>query len=238
MCLLIVAHEVRSDLPLLLLANRDEYYERPAAPLDFWQEHPAILGGRDLRAGGTWLAFHRDGRWAALTNAGGEPPRAQPGRSRGLLIADYLTGGCTAAEYVARIQADEYAGFNLLVGEPGHLEYVSNHAAAPGQRSLPPGLYGLSNAALDTPWPKLVQARELVARALERQSPAPELLALFQQRGPEPGVGSIWVQLPHYGTRCTTLAVCGRRERQFWELRYPDRGLRHFRLSNNGHTQR
>ena len=160
MCLLIFAHQIDPRYRLVLAANRDEFHARPTAPAAFWPEHPDLLAGRDLEQGGTWMGITRAGRFAAITNYR-DPARTSPApRSRGELPLDYLTGNLDPQSYLLGLsdRTQEYAGFNLLVGDSDSLWYLSNSAAprdcAP--RRLQPGLYGLSNASLDTPWPKVV----------------------------------------------------------------------------------
>ncbi len=156
MCLIIFAHRVHPDYPLLLAANRDEFFSRPTAASSYWPEHPQLLAGRDLEAGGTWMGVTRDGRFAAVTNFRDPQPRTAAPRSRGELPLAFLTGSQDAATTLATIKdrADQYAGFNLLLGDSDGLWYFSN-AEGGAPRSLAPGIYGLSNASLDTPWPKV-----------------------------------------------------------------------------------
>lgn len=173
MCLILFAHQLRVDLPLVLLANRDEYLDRPTAPLAVWVETPEVIGGRDLVAGGSWLGTGPDGRWAAVTNVR-EGERSQPGApSRGWLVRDYLQGSDTPAAFAARHapQLAAYAGFNLLLGNYTEVWYISNRETAPTR--LTPGLYGLSNGRLDTPWPKVEQGKAAFATLLG--GPAPTL---------------------------------------------------------------
>lgn len=159
MCLLIFAHQTDPRYPLVVAGNRDEFYARPTAASDFWPEHPGLLAGKDLEQGGTWMGITRSGRFAAITNYR-DPARTRPApRSRGELPLNYLTGELDPEAYLQGLlaKADEYAGFNLLVGTMNSLWYLTNSssptAAAP--RCLAPGIYGLSNAKLDTPWPKV-----------------------------------------------------------------------------------
>ncbi|NHI01497.1 NRDE family protein [Oceanimonas sp. MB9] len=141
---------------LLLLANRDEFYARPTAPAGWWPEQPALWAGRDLQAGGTWLGLTAAGRFAALTNYREGEPRAGR-RSRGELVSGFLTGEQAPAGYLRRVlaQGEEYAGFNLLVGDlrAGELHYGGNRPGGE-PRALQAGRYGLSNGLLNTPWPK------------------------------------------------------------------------------------
>ena len=221
MCLLVLAFRQLPEEPVLLAANRDEFHDRPAAPAQFWPEAPRLLAGRDLLAGGTWLGLTRHGRFAAVTNYR-EPPRgAAPRPSRGHLVRDYLLGAATAGDYLRELQrrADRYAGFNLLLGDAGQLWWYSNRGGPP--QRLAPGVYGLSNALLDTPWPKLQTAKAAFG-ALCRTGSADTaaLLDLLQDRRIHPPHGeppagadaalaraasAIYIDTPRYGTRCSTV---------------------------------
>ena len=158
---------------LILAANRDEFFARPALPLTWWPDAPHVLAGRDLQGGGTWLGLHPDGRFAALTNFRAPAEKALGGPSRGELVADFLRGPRQAPlAYLTQMAQDQASaaepmrGYNLLAGNlaDGELAYYSNRADAP-PRLLTPGCYGLSNALLDTPWPK-VEAKKADLRAL------------------------------------------------------------------------
>lgn len=167
MCLLIIAHRAVSGLPLAVAANRDEFHARPTAPATFWNSHPELLAGRDLEQGGTWMGVTRGGRFAAVTNYR-DPARSAPApRSRGELPLEFLTGAQSPADYLDTLsrRAQEYAGFNLLLGDREALWYYHN---APGEQPhrLEPGIYGLSNARLDTPWPKVERGKRELAAAL------------------------------------------------------------------------
>jgi uncharacterized protein with NRDE domain len=163
MCLLIFAHRVCPRYPLLVAANRDEFHARPTAPAQFWEDYPQLLAGRDLEQGGTWMGVTRNGRFAAITNYR-DPARTAPApRSRGELPLAYLTGRLAPEAYLQQLQprAQEYAGFNLLLGDANNLWYFSNSGMpeSDSPRPLEPGIYGLSNAQLDTPWPKVSLGR-------------------------------------------------------------------------------
>jgi len=173
-CLILFAHQLRADLPLVLLANRDEYLDRPTAPLACWAAVPGVVGGCDLVAGGSWLGVGVDGRWAAVTNVR-EGESSSPGApSRGWLVRDYLQGRETPAAFIARLapQMAAYAGFNLLLGNCTEIWYVSNRE--PGPVRLNPGLYGLSNGRLDTPWPKVTRGKAALRALLGKPSAAVE----------------------------------------------------------------
>lgn len=229
MCTLLFAWQVDPALPLIVAANRDEFYARPTAAATRWaREHtadgtaPEVAAGRDLEAGGTWLGVTREGRFAALTNVR-EPfvPTPRGARSRGELVAEFLRGGATPAAYLAGLRPDSYAGFNLVVGDRESLWYLSNRSGP--ARALGPGVYGVSNAALDTPWPKVRRGREELARlvAVGEATPA-ALLALLADATPAPdaelpdtGVGvamervlsPLFIASPGYGTRSSTAVV-------------------------------
>jgi uncharacterized protein with NRDE domain len=156
MCLLIFAHQVSPDYPLLVAANRDEFHNRPTAVSDFWPDEPQLLAGRDLQQGGTWMGVTRGGRFAAVTNYRDPARTAAAPRSRGELPLDFLLGSLPPEVFLDSVagRAQEYAGFNLLVGDPNELWYFTNSNGAAARR-LVAGVYGLSNARLDTPWPKV-----------------------------------------------------------------------------------
>src|SRR5574343_1463955 len=163
MCLIVIGWRVHPQYPLVVAANRDEFYARPSTTIERWPDATQVLGGRDLEAGGTWLGITNSGRFAAVTNVR-EPGMAKGKRSRGALTRDFLRAGESAAKHAAQIDGAQYSGFNLLLGDGEALLYCSNRDGPP--RLLAPGIYGLSNHLLDSPWPKLVAARERFAAAL------------------------------------------------------------------------
>lgn len=169
MCLITLAWDAHPAFRLVVAANRDELYTRPAAPADWWADAPGVLAGRDLREGGTWMGITRGGRFAAVTNYRDPGLAHRPGApSRGALVADFLRGSADAGAYARDLagRAAAYNGFNLLVGDAGGLFYLSNRTN--GVRRLEPGVYGLSNALLDMPWPKVLRAKVAMADALAR----------------------------------------------------------------------
>ncbi len=228
MCLILLAWNCHPEYRLILLANRDEFYQRPSAPLSPWPEREDILAGRDLLAGGTWLGLAANSRFAAITNVRRPGMDAAvhtegPARSRGDLVASYLRDGTPAPEHLraALAQGGEYAGFNLLAGDAEHLVYGSN-ALPEGPRSLPPGLYGLSNATLNTPWPKVEGARVELGQWLRSGSDPEALLdILLDERRPadsqlpDTGIGierervlaSRFIRTDEYGTRASSLLL-------------------------------
>jgi uncharacterized protein with NRDE domain len=181
MCLLIFAHQTTTRYPLVVAANRDEFHARPTAASQFWTDHPGLLAGQDLDQGGTWMGVTRDGRFAAITNYRDPSRTAAAPRSRGELPLDYLTGQRDPQTYLQDITAlaPEYAGFNLLLGDRDHLWYLTNSlpAAQCVPLCLPPGIYGLSNARLDTLWPKVDLGKTRLKNLLDRERPSHDALA-------------------------------------------------------------
>ncbi|MDH3532304.1 MAG: NRDE family protein [Gammaproteobacteria bacterium] len=239
MCLVVLAFDVDPEHALIVAANRDEYHERPTLDAGWWPDAPDILGGRDLQAGGSWLALHRGGRIGLVTNYR-DAARAAPGlRSRGHLVTEFLECDVPPFEYLRQIDAAAYAGFNLLVSDGSSLGYLSNRGA--DARELPAGIYGLSNATLDTPWEKVKRSKTRLAELIDANaSNDTELLRLLddRQKGPASEVESDrlpfaaahaitapFIVLPDYGTRCSTVVRADRSGRwTFLERRFDAAG--------------
>ena len=225
MCLVVFAWRVHPRYPLVLAANRDEFFKRPAAPAHWWTDAPHLLAGRDLEAGGTWMGFNRNGRFAALTNFR-DPSRHVAGApSRGALVRDALEDTRDAATCLNDLAswAGAYAAFNLLVSDGEQLGVLESTTGA--VRMLPPGVYGLSNHLLDTPWPKLLKARSGLAALLPRLPDDDAALALLRDATPAPDphlpntgmslewerwLSSAFIRAPDYGTRCSSLVAVAR----------------------------
>lgn len=221
MCVLALAINRHPRWPLLLAGNRDEFHARPTAALAPWSDAP-LLGGRDLRAGGGWLASDGRGRLAVVTNVR-DPAARQDGPSRGALVAGFLATDCPAATYLDRLQAGAaaYAPFNLLLADAGGVHWLGNHP--PARRQLGDGLYGLSNAALDSPWPKSVRLRDALGQWLAAGTDGfgPLWAALADRRQPpdaalpDTGVGAgrerflapVFIAGDDYGTRASTIVA-------------------------------
>lgn len=219
MCVLFFALDQHSSYPVVFAGNRDEFYHRPAAPASWWTECPAVLAGRDLEAGGTWMGTTRTGRWAALTNVRDFRNPREGRVSRGVLVRDYLCGREAPGAYADRMHArlDDFAGFNLVLGDGAAAWYLSTHTDAP--QSLSPGVYGLSNATLDVPWPKVVRGRQAFETVLGHPDPDPtDLLAILadptrapDENLPDTGIGNGWERIlsslyivsDDYGTRAS-----------------------------------
>jgi len=229
MCLIVFAYDVHPAYRLILAANRDEFYERPSASADVWEDHPAVLAGRDLRDGGTWLGVTRQGKFAAVTNYRDPSSLKSEAPSRGLLVSRYLTGNVSPGDYLRDVarSAERYNGFNLLVGDNREIRIFSNRGA---NRRLKPGVYGLSNRLLNSPWPKVVRAKKMLKAALDLEGSRLEkaLFALLadrlvppESRLPDTGVGLEWekilspifIESPVYGTRSSTVLLVGKNGR-------------------------
>jgi len=225
MCLALLALDAHPRYAVVLAANRDEFHARAALAADWWRD-PPILAGRDQVAGGTWLGVDRRGRYAFVTNVR-EPGRHDPAApSRGALVPRVLRDAedVTTAVTGAIRDSAGYNGFNLLAGEGLRAAWGSNRVDA--TTTLERGVHGVSNAALDTPWPKLVRTRDALAAWTRRADEAPEaLFAILGDRAPatdaempHTGVTPEWERLlsspfiiaPHYGTRCSTVVLIGR----------------------------
>ncbi|MCU7246619.1 NRDE family protein [Pseudomonas koreensis] len=220
MCLIVFAWRPGHAQPLIVAANRDEFYARPSLPLAQWQEAPHVHAGRDLEAGGTWLGLGANGRFAALTNIR-DPGQPASRRSRGELVAGFLTANLSIDDYLSDVvdRAPEYAGFNLLLGNANELWHFNARASEPVM--LQAGIYGVSNAGLDTPWPKLLKAKAALSAVLD--DPQPErLLELLSDAQtapdaelPDTGVGrttesllsSVFIASQSYGTRASTALI-------------------------------
>ncbi|MGD0022103.1 MAG: NRDE family protein [Smithellaceae bacterium] len=229
MCLIVFAYNVHPSYHLILAANRDEFYERPSSPADFWEDAPQILAGKDLKEGGTWLGITREGKFAAITNYRDPATFKINAQSRGKLVSRYISGNQSANNYLEKIsrQIDKYNGFNLILGDRNNLFAFSNRGE---KQKLNAGIYGLSNHLLDTPWPKVRKAKKELKRALNEKGAALEdtLFALLSDRRvapddklPATGVGREWERLlspifiksANYGTRSSTILLIGKNKR-------------------------
>jgi uncharacterized protein with NRDE domain len=217
-CLIAVAWQAHPEHRLIVAANRDEWRDRPAAPAHWWDDHPDLLAGRDLQAGGTWMGITKRGRFAAVTNFRDPSDRRPTARSRGSLVADFLVGRETPASYLRRLsgRAAEYNGFNLLAGDGRSLLYFGSREGE--ARAVAPGVHALSNHLLDEPWPKVAKARSALGAALGGDDGP--LFAMLSDGTPardaelpDTGVGIDWerrlspvlITGDGYGTRASTV---------------------------------
>lgn len=224
MCLILVAWRSHPQYPLVVAANRDEFFTRRTASADFWPDQPQILAGRDLEGGGTWMGVTRAGRFAALTNYRDPAAQRPDAPSRGALVADFLAGDANIDAYLDQIQprAASYNGFNLLLGERDRLVWFSNVAG--GRVELASGVYGVSNHLLDSPWPKVGAGKTALAAAMGALPDSAPLFELLRDDSvhpdaalPRTGVSIEWerllssafVRAPGYGTRSSTVLTIG-----------------------------
>ena len=224
MCLIVFAWQVVPGMPLIAAANRDEFDARPAAPAQWWEDFPQVYAGRDLQGGGTWMGITAQGRFAALTNIRAPGERRGDVRSRGVVVADYLTGSMSPEAYLLQLQAQsvDFNGFNLLFGDREQLRWFSNRAADDIRNGQPirAGIYGLSNAGFDSPWPKVVRTKAEFASLLcqcASEEAFFEMLTDTRQatdcRLPKTGMpieleralSAVCIDTPGYGTRVSTI---------------------------------
>ena len=234
MCLVALAIDASERFPFVVASNRDEFFKRPAAPLGWWTPRPGavpVLGGRDLESGGTWLGLTAEGRLALLTNVRGAMPVDSAAPSRGALVTDWLTGGSSTGDFWKRAALSGYNGFNLVAADfvNGECFWASNTGAP--RRELLPGVYGLSNGGLDTPWPKVTTLKARLRASIDTAATADELATqLFEALGdrtladdctlPNTGIAldrerklsAAFIHMPdqRYGTRCSTLVITER----------------------------
>ncbi|APV48990.1 hypothetical protein BWI17_04420 [Betaproteobacteria bacterium GR16-43] len=220
MCLIALAWKADPRYLLVVAANRDEWRERPTEAAQWWKDHPEILAGRDLQAGGTWMGVTKSGRFAAVTNFRDPSDKRSTALSRGSLVADFLLSEATPGEYLDHLaeRAPLFNGFNLLVGDRQALAYFGSREKT--QRTVTPGVHGLSNHLLDEPWPKVTRARRGMEVAIADTNPANRLFAVLSDRSvaadgelPDTGVGLAWerrlapalITGTDYGTRASTV---------------------------------
>ncbi len=224
MCVIYIAFGRHPDHPLILLANRDEYYARPSLAATYWDDFPEIYAGRDLVGGGTWLGVNKSGRIAAVTNY--RDPNAPTGIvSRGQLVAEYLRSNEMPRDYLENVTqvGTNYSGFNLIVGEISNrceqLFYCSNRGK--GIIELSKGIYGLSNHLLDTPWPKVEKGKKRLGNLMdtgnandeqlfeiladETMAEDDELPSTGIPFEAEKAISAVFIRTPYYGTRGSTL---------------------------------
>jgi uncharacterized protein with NRDE domain len=228
MCLIVFAWQVVPGAPLVAAANRDEFYDRPAAAAGAWPESPQVFGGRDLKGGGSWMGITQQGangaRFAALTNIRGPQEKRADAPSRGALVADFLSGDMSAEEYIKMIDggSDAYNGFNLVLGDRERLFWYSNRGAHDERngKEMAPGIYGISNSLLDVPWPKVLRAKAEFASLLCQGAPEDAFFEMLADttrapdlRLPDTGIAldlervlsAVCIETAGYGTRTSTV---------------------------------
>ena len=228
MCLVGVALDASSQFPLVIAANRDEFYARPTAPLDWWD---GIVGGRDLKGGGTWLGATKAGRLALVTNVRAPEHIAPDAPSRGEIVQYWLNGTKDFDALEAHVTKSGFAGVNVLAYEAGRIEHVSNHGRS--RTKLENGIHALSNATIDSPWPKAETLKSRMAKLVASSEDAERLaIALWDALAdtaiapddqlPDTGVGiemerklsPAFIRLPElgYGTRSSTVVIASTTE--------------------------
>ena len=224
MCLVVLSLHQHDLYPLILAANRDEFHARPTQDAGWWPDKPDIVGGRDLQAGGTWLAVRRNGRFAIVTNFRDAEPTDPNKRSRGELVTRFVESDLSPRAFLDTVDEGAYAGFNLIAGCLPDVVYLSNRED--GSRVLGPGTYGLSNALLDGPWDKVVRSKRGLQALVDDDTVSEStLLRLMGDRGRGPveevergrldfdmahAVTAPFIVQPDYGTRCTTVLLAAR----------------------------
>ena len=247
MCVVYLAYKQHKEIPLLILSNRDEFYNRPTEPAHYWSKNSKILGGQDIEAKGTWLACRQDGAWAIITNYRDPNWQVKMPRSRGLLVRDYIESYDKPENFLKYLKKDKYSylGYNLLFGKLTDIYYYNNKEKE--SQKLEPALYGLSNHLLDTPWPKVLDGKRELENILKEEKfikggtldPAPFFSFLQNSelaednRLPQTGVSLEWervlssrfIRSKEYGTRTSTLIWLDLEQNlNFLELNYDREG--------------
>jgi uncharacterized protein with NRDE domain len=220
MCLILFAHKVSKKYPFILASNRDEFYHRPTDSMDFWKDHPFILAGRDLEGGGTWFGINKSGRFGAITNYR-DPSSIKIGApSRGKIITDFLSRTTPPCDYLEKLRpkSTKYNGFNLLLGDMEHLYWFSNRENS--ILKIEPGVHGISNRFINTPWPKVVSGKEALEKTIRDSLPLENLFSILKDRTippdaelPDTGISLEWerilsplfIKSQTYGTRTSTV---------------------------------
>ena len=210
MCLILFAVNPNTRYRLIVAANRDELYARPAQNARFWDSHPDLLAGQDETMGGTWLGVNKKGAFAAVTNFMETPLDPLPPRSRGDLPTGFLAKDSDPKSYLDTVSSrgQAYKGFNLIVANHGNCGYYGNRAGAP--RELSEGYYGLSNQTLDCGWPKVIDGRARLKEIIAAfDDPCEALFSLLLNQGDDRKFSSSFIATDTYGTRATTVVLIG-----------------------------
>lgn len=220
MCLIAFAWRAHPEYELIVAANRDEFHARPTQAAGWWPDKPQVLGGRDLQAGGTWLATTSSGRFAMVTNYREQSFTRGEHKSRGELVAEFVTGSQSPEAYARAVDGDDYAGFNLIAADRETMAYASNRGDS--RTPVAPGIYGLSNASLDTPWSKVLRSKARLAELIETENVDEDsLLQLLHDRGTATedvnsehlpvdqarAITAPFIVTETYGTRCSTVLI-------------------------------
>jgi len=223
MCLIVFANNVHPKYKLIFAANRDEFYNRPSEQAEFWKEYPDLLAGKDLQAGGTWLGITKQGKFAAITNFRDLKNHANDAPSRGQLTLDFLINDDSPGEYYNKLKPalNDFNGFNLLLGNVDELFYLSNKTKE--LQKLQTGIHGISNAILNTPWPKVERSKRHLESLIQQEDiNVWEVIAILKDTSiakdeelPDTGVGldlermlsPVFIKSEKYGTRCSSVVM-------------------------------
>lgn len=223
MCLIVFANNVHPKYKLIFAANRDEFYERPTTSAEFWKDHTELLAGKDLQAGGTWMGITKKGKFAAITNFRDLKNHKPKAPSRGKITLNFLINNDQPEEYYNSLKPElnSFNGFNLIFGNIDELYYFSNETG--GFQKLNPGIHGISNALLDTPWPKVEKSKKQIEILLNQNEIHPwEVMNILydvtkanDENLPNTGVGielerilsPVFISSEKYGTRCSTVVI-------------------------------
>jgi uncharacterized protein with NRDE domain len=223
MCLIVFANNTHQKYKLIFAANRDEFYNRPSEQADYWAEYPDLLAGKDMQAGGTWMGITKQGKFAAITNFRDLKNHRTDAPSRGILTLDFLVNNITPEEYYNKLKSTltNYNGFNLILGDVDELFYFSNKTQ--GLQKLEPSIHGISNAVLDTPWPKVEKSKRHLQSLIQQEDiNAWEVIAILKDTSiakaeelPDTGVGldlerilsPVFIKSEYYGTRCSSVVM-------------------------------
>ena len=220
MCLIALAWHAHPEYELIVAANRDEFHARPAQDAGWWLDHPDVLAGRDLLAGGSWFAVTRSGRFATVTNYREQSFTRSDLKSRGALVTNFVVGGQSPSRYSRGLDDADYAGFSLLTADRDTVSYVSNRGDS--QTDLGAGIYGLSNAALDTPWAKVNRSKKRLRELIDEDAVSADALfeilsdretadedANSEHLSPKQAraITAPFIVADEYGTRCSTVLL-------------------------------
>jgi uncharacterized protein with NRDE domain len=238
MCLIFISFQDHPTYKLIIAGNRDEFYARKTLPAQFWEDNPAILGGRDMEGGGTWMGISRSGRVSMVTNYRDLRNLKPSAPSRGHLVSDFLKNEIDPEDYLGQVlqRGQSYNGFNLFVGGGDDLWYYSNYGNS--VQKIEKGFYGISNHLLETPWPKVTKGKQRIKSVLEQATIDPEQLfdVLYDDERagdnllPDTGLplereralSSMFIKTDGYGSRCSTVILIDHKNRVMFSERSYD----------------
>ena len=244
MCLIVFANNLHPKYKLIFAANRDEFYNRPSEQAEFWKEYPDILAGKDLQAGGTWMGITKQGKFAAITNFRDLKNHTNDAPSRGNLTLDFLINDDSPVEYYNKLKPalNDFNGFNLLLGNVDELFYFSNKTE--GLQKLQTGIHGISNAILNTPWPKVERSKRHLESLIQQEDiNVWEVIAILKDTSiakdeelPDTGVGldlermlsPVFIKSEKYGTRCSSVVMVDKENNVKFVEKFFFDGIGHF----------